>query len=79
MLCVDRLIHWSLFVFFNHPDGKDEIVDFLLKTRYQEAIQVCRFSFESKQNKTTRKQNKKTITKTKQQRVLLFFAMHVFL
>jgi translation initiation factor 3 subunit E len=34
------LIHWSLFVFFNHPDGKDEIVDFLLKTRYQEAIQT---------------------------------------
>lgn len=34
------LIHWSLFVFFNHADGRDDIVDFFLKPRYQEAIQT---------------------------------------
>jgi len=34
------LIHWSLFVFFNHADGRDDIVDFFLKPRYMEAIQT---------------------------------------
>jgi len=34
------LIHWSLFVFFNHPDGRDGIVDFYFQQRYLEAIQT---------------------------------------
>ena len=32
------LIHWSLFVFFNHEDGRDGIVDFFFQQRYIEAI-----------------------------------------
>lgn len=37
------LIHWSLFVFFNHPKGRDGIIDlFLYQPNYSNAIQtVC--------------------------------------
>merc|ERR1719481_1750422 len=35
------LIHWSLFVFFNHPKGRDLIVDtFLYQKQYLNAIQT---------------------------------------
>lgn len=37
------LIHWSLFVFFNHPQGRDGIIDlFLYQPAYSNTIQtVC--------------------------------------
>ncbi len=37
------LIHWSLFVFFNHPKGKDLIIEmFLYQKQYLNAIQtIC--------------------------------------
>lgn len=37
------LIHWSLFVFFNHPNGRDLIIDmFLYQQHYLNAIQtIC--------------------------------------
>jgi len=35
------LIHWSLFVFFNHAKGRDEIIDlFLYQAPYLNAIQT---------------------------------------
>ncbi|XP_043544679.1 eukaryotic translation initiation factor 3 subunit E isoform X2 [Chiloscyllium plagiosum] len=35
------LIHWSLFVFFNHPKGRDNIIDlFLYQAQYLNAIQT---------------------------------------
>merc|ERR1712018_554606 len=35
------LIHWSLFVFFNHPKGRDLIIDmFLYQQQYLNAIQT---------------------------------------
>merc|ERR1719360_136847 len=35
------LIHWSLFVFFNHPKGRDHIIDlFLYQKPYLNAIQT---------------------------------------
>ncbi|XP_077991092.1 eukaryotic translation initiation factor 3 subunit E-A-like [Glandiceps talaboti] len=35
------LIHWSLFVFFNHPKGRDAIIDlFLYQAPYLNAIQT---------------------------------------
>jgi len=35
------LIHWSLFVFFNHPKGRDIIIDmFLYQPQYLNAIQT---------------------------------------
>ena len=35
------LIHWSLFVFFNHPKGRDLIIElFLYQKQYLNAIQV---------------------------------------
>jgi len=35
------VIHWSLFVFFNHPKGKDDIVDlFLHNPSYLNTIQI---------------------------------------
>lgn len=34
------LLHWSLFVFFNHPKGKDLIVDTFFDERYLQAIQT---------------------------------------
>lgn len=35
------LIHWSLFVFFNHPKGRDLIIDmFLYSQLYLNAIQT---------------------------------------
>ncbi|EEB10459.1 eukaryotic translation initiation factor 3 subunit, putative [Pediculus humanus corporis] len=35
------LIHWSLFVFFNHPKGRDNIIDmFLYRAHYLNAIQT---------------------------------------
>lgn len=36
------LIHWSLFVFFNHPKGQDDIINlFLYQQDYLNAIQTC--------------------------------------
>jgi len=35
------LIHWSLFVFFNHPKGRDDIIDlFLNSPNYLQTIQI---------------------------------------
>jgi len=34
------LIHWSLFVFFNHPNGRNGIVDLFFQDRYLNAIQT---------------------------------------
>ncbi|KAG0746440.1 hypothetical protein G6F57_000510 [Rhizopus arrhizus] len=34
------LLHWSLFVFFNHPKGRDGIVDMLLTPQYINTIQT---------------------------------------
>ena len=35
------LIHWSLFVFFNHPKGRDLIIElFLYSKQYLNAIQT---------------------------------------
>jgi len=33
------LIHWSLFVFFNHPNGRNGIIDMFFQDRYLNAIQ----------------------------------------
>jgi len=34
------LIHWSLFVYFNHPTGRNGIIDLFLNERYLNAIQT---------------------------------------
>lgn len=34
------LIHWSLFVFFNHPNGRNGIIDLFFSERYLNAIQT---------------------------------------
>jgi len=34
------LIHWSLFVFFNHPNGRNSIIDMFFQDRYLNAIQT---------------------------------------
>jgi len=34
------LLHWSLFVFWNHPKGRDLIVDAFLSEKYLQAIQI---------------------------------------
>ncbi|KAI7900906.1 eIF3 subunit 6 N terminal domain-containing protein [Cokeromyces recurvatus] len=34
------LLHWSLFVFFNHPKGRDGIVDMFLTPQYINTIQT---------------------------------------
>lgn len=34
------LIHWSLFVFFNHPNGVNHIIDLFMHERYLNAIQT---------------------------------------
>jgi len=34
------LLHWSLFLFFNHPKGKDMLIDTLFSERYLQAIQT---------------------------------------
>lgn len=34
------LIHWSLFVFFNHPNGRNGIIDLFFQERYLNAIQT---------------------------------------
>ena len=34
------LLHWSLFVFANHPKGKDNLVDFFLQDSHMNAIQL---------------------------------------
>jgi translation initiation factor 3 subunit E len=34
------LIHWSLFVFFNHPNGRNGIIDMFFQERYLNAIQI---------------------------------------
>ncbi|KAI8377772.1 eIF3 subunit 6 N terminal domain-containing protein [Radiomyces spectabilis] len=34
------LIHWSLFIFFNHPKGRDAIVDMFLLPQYINTIQT---------------------------------------
>ncbi|PVV00486.1 hypothetical protein BB560_005130 [Smittium megazygosporum] len=33
------LLHWSLFVFFNHPNGRDGILDMMLTSQYSNTIQ----------------------------------------
>jgi len=36
------LIHWSLFVFFNHPNGRNGIIDMFFQERYLNTIQtIC--------------------------------------
>ena len=35
------LMHWSLFVFFNHPNGRHGIADLFFKEKYLNAIQVA--------------------------------------
>ena len=57
-----RLIHWSLFVFFNHPKGHDNIIDlFLYQPQYLNAVQTmcphifCYLSTQVKTNKGVRK------------------------
>jgi len=35
------LIHWSLFVFFNHPMGRNGIIDLLFQDKYLNAIQTA--------------------------------------
>jgi|UniRef100_A0A7S4GIM1 translation initiation factor 3 subunit E len=34
------LIHWALFIFFNHPDGRDGIIDMFFQEKYMNAIQT---------------------------------------
>lgn len=34
------LIHWSLFVFFNHPNGRDLIIDMFFQPQYINTIQI---------------------------------------
>lgn len=34
------LIHWSLFVFFNHPKGRDGIIDMFFQPQYINTIQT---------------------------------------
>jgi len=34
------LIHWSLFIFFNHPNGRNLIIDMFLQEKYLNAIQM---------------------------------------
>eukprot|EP00614_Pseudopedinella_elastica_P035382 CAMPEP_0172617354 /NCGR_PEP_ID=MMETSP1068-20121228/70197_1 /TAXON_ID=35684 /ORGANISM="Pseudopedinella elastica, Strain CCMP716" /LENGTH=456 /DNA_ID=CAMNT_0013423099 /DNA_START=90 /DNA_END=1460 /DNA_ORIENTATION=+ len=34
------LLHWSLFVFWNHPKGRDLIIDAFLSEKYLQAIQI---------------------------------------
>jgi len=34
------LIHWALFIFFNHPDGRDGIIDMFFQDKYMSAIQT---------------------------------------
>ncbi|PVU98515.1 hypothetical protein BB559_001497 [Furculomyces boomerangus] len=33
------LLHWSLFVFFNHPNGRDGILEMMLMSQYSNTIQ----------------------------------------
>lgn len=35
------LMHWSLFVFFNHENGLNSLIDLYLQDRYITAIQLC--------------------------------------
>ncbi|KAI8851172.1 eIF3 subunit 6 N terminal domain-containing protein [Chytridium lagenaria] len=35
------LIHWSLFVFFNHPKGRDAIIDLFFQPHYINSIQMA--------------------------------------
>ncbi|KAI9091485.1 eIF3 subunit 6 N terminal domain-containing protein [Phlyctochytrium arcticum] len=35
------LIHWSLFVFFNHPKGRDGIIDLFFQPQYLNTIQTA--------------------------------------
>ncbi|KAI8927345.1 eIF3 subunit 6 N terminal domain-containing protein [Entophlyctis helioformis] len=35
------LLHWALFVFFNHPRGKDALVDLFMSPAYLNAIQTA--------------------------------------
>ena len=34
------LIHWSLFVFFNHENGRNSIIDLFFQERYMQSIQA---------------------------------------
>lgn len=35
------LMHWSLFVYFNHERGRDALIDLFMQDRYLSAIQAC--------------------------------------
>lgn len=35
------LMHWSLFVFFNHPNGRNGIIDWFFQEKYLNTIQVA--------------------------------------
>ena len=34
------LLHWSLYVFFNHPNGRQLLIDLFMQDRYMNAIQI---------------------------------------
>lgn len=34
------LLHWALFVFFNHENGRNELIDLFLSPPYLAAIQI---------------------------------------
>ncbi|CAN0498436.1 unnamed protein product, partial [Ectocarpus sp. 8 AP-2014] len=34
------LLHWSLFVFFNHANGRDELVTLFFEEPFMQAIQT---------------------------------------
>lgn len=34
------LLHWSLFIFFNHEDGRQQLLDMFLSPAYQNTIQA---------------------------------------
>merc|ERR1719225_783231 len=67
------LIHWSLFVFFNHPKGRDLIIDlFLYQKPYLNAIQttcpwILRYLTTSVINKSTRRNVMKDLIKVIQE------------
>eukprot|EP00996_Jenningsia_fusiforme_P000167 NODE_1125_length_1688_cov_29.239780_g996_i0.p1 GENE.NODE_1125_length_1688_cov_29.239780_g996_i0~~NODE_1125_length_1688_cov_29.239780_g996_i0.p1 ORF type:complete len:448 (+),score=140.13 NODE_1125_length_1688_cov_29.239780_g996_i0:143-1486(+) len=34
------LLHWALFIFFNHPDGRDGIIELFFQDKYMSVIQA---------------------------------------
>jgi translation initiation factor 3 subunit E len=45
------LLHWSLFVYFNHPKGKDLIIDlFLYQAPYVDHPEFCRLYHAARSN-----------------------------